>query len=340
MKKNNALILKEARGLDGFELKTLDYTKPKSTEVVVQIKAAGLNHRDVWILKGQYANIVTPIILGSDGSGIVYEVGEEVSADWLGKAVLINPALEWGENPTVQHQNFRILGMPDNGTQAEFVTVPAVNIFEKPKYLTWEEAAAIPLAGLTGYRALFTQGRLKAGETVLLTGIGGGATVLMMQMALSLGAEVLVTSGSNQKIERAIQLGALTGVNYLEKNWQEKLRDIIGKKQIDLVVDSAGGPEFSELTSLVTPGGRIVFFGATAGNPTHLNLRQMYWKQITLQGTTMGRPEEFIEMVRLFESAHIKPVIDSSSLLKDYQQAYSRMINSTQFGKIVFKMSQ
>lgn len=333
-----ALVLKEVGSVEGLELTTVTYPQPQNEEVVVQLKAAALNHRDLWIVRGLYANIKTPVILGSDGAGVVCKVGTGVSEEFIGKEVIINPGLNWGNNPAVQQRNFRILGMPDNGTQAQFVTVPVKNISEKPGYLPWESAAAIPLAGLTGYRALFTQGKLKAGETVLLTGIGGGVAALMLKMSLASGAKVFVTSGKDSKIEQAKRLGALGGVNYLKMEWPEKMKSLLAGGKIDLVIDSSGGENFSHLTGLVKPGGRIVFFGATAGNPSLLNLRQLFWKQITLQGTTMGTGKDFSEMLRLFDVNKIEPVIDDVFPLEQFSRAYSRMIRSEQFGKIVLRI--
>ena len=183
-------------------------------EVLVNIKAAAFNHRDLWIQKGQYAGLRFPIILGSDGSGVVAEIGPGVQADWLGKDVIINPGMNWGEDPSFHGRDFKILGLPDNGTFADYVNVPAEYLYEKPAYLSFEEAASIPLAGLTAYRALFTRGQITKGSRVLITGIGGGVALMVLKMALAIGAEVYVTSGSDEKIEKAVALGAKLGVNY------------------------------------------------------------------------------------------------------------------------------
>jgi NADPH:quinone reductase-like Zn-dependent oxidoreductase len=303
--------------------------------VVVEIKAAALNHRDLWIIQGLYPGIKVPMILGSDGSGIVCEVGEGVDHKWLNQPAIINPGLDWGDNPRVQQPHFRILGLPDNGTQAAYVTVPAANLAAKPAHLSFEEAAAIPLGGLTGYRALFTRGGLQAGETVLLTGIGGGVAALMMRMALAAGARVLVTSGSADKIAQAVKAGAAGGANYKNGDWGKEIMALAGKDGVDLVVDSTGGKGFGELISLVNPGGRIVFFGATAGDPPALPMRQCFWKQVDLLGTTMGNPQDFYQMVRLFETHRIKPPVDGPYPFSRYREAYQRMMNAQQFGKIV-----
>jgi NADPH:quinone reductase-like Zn-dependent oxidoreductase len=335
MKIMQAIVFQEEKNFDSLELKEVPYPKPKAGDVVVEIKAAALNHRDLWIIQGLYPGIKVPMILGSDGSGIVCEVGEGVDRKWLNQPVIINPGLDWGDNPRVQQPHFRILGLPDNGTQAAYVAVPASNLAEKPAHLNFEEAAAIPLGGLTGYRALFTRGGLQAGETVLLTGIGGGVAALMMQMALAAGARVLVTSGSADKIAQAVKAGAAGGSNYKNEGWGKEIAALAGKDGVDLVVDSTGGKGFGELISLVNPGGRIVFFGATAGDPPVLPMRQLFWKQVNLLGSTMGSPQDFHQMVRLFERHRIKPPVDGPYPFSRYREAYSRMMNAGQFGKIV-----
>ncbi|RMF58037.1 MAG: alcohol dehydrogenase [Calditrichaeota bacterium] len=333
-----AIVFQEKKNFDSLKIKEVPDPQPGPGEVVVEVKASALNHRDVWIIQGLYAGIKTPIILGSDGAGVVKEVGDGVDSGWIGQEVIINPSLDWGENPRVQGKNYRILGLPDNGTQAELVKVPSVNIVPKPRYLSFPEAAAIPLAGLTGYRALFTQGKLKCGETVLLTGIGGGVAALMFQMALAAGARVLVTSGSDEKLERAVQSGAAGGANYRNEEWAKEIQQLAGERGIDLIVDSAGGDGFDHLINLVNPGGRICFFGATRGNPSTLTLRRIFWKQLTIQGTTMGSPQDFYEMVRLFEQHQIHPIIDGPYTFEDYRTAYQRMMDGAQFGKIVITL--
>ncbi|NIV12686.1 MAG: zinc-binding dehydrogenase [Aliifodinibius sp.] len=330
-----AIVFQEENNFDSLQLKEEPYPEPASGEVTVQIKASALNHRDVWITKGLYPNIKVPVILGSDGAGIVHEIGKGVSEDWLNREVVIHPSLNWGSNPRVQENDYKIFGLPDNGTQAEFVKVPASNLFEKPAYLSFEEAAAIPLGGLTGYRALFTQGKLTGEDTLLITGIGGGVATLMLKMALVIGADVLVTSGINEKIEKATQLGAQGGANYENENWVDEIRQLAGDRGVNFIVDSAGGPGFDQLISLINPGGRLVFFGATAGNPRKLNLRRIFWKQLTIQGTTMGNETDFTNMVDLFNGHKIEPVIDGIYPFSRYRDAYKRMMNGEQFGKIV-----
>lgn len=304
-------------------------------EVLVNIKAAALNHRDVWIQRGQYANLRYPIILGSDGCGIVCEIGEGVDDRWLSKEVIINPGMNWGNNPAFQGPSFKILGLPDNGCFAEYVKVPVEYVYEKPAYLSYEEAAAIPLAALTGYRALFTKGHLQPGDNVLLTGIGGGVALLMLQMALAIGAKVYVTSGDDEKIEKAKKLGASGGVNYTTEGWHKLLQ--VFTEGFDVIVDSAAGDGFKNFIDLSKAGARIVFFGGTRGAISSLNPQKIFWKQLTISGTTMGTQDEFRKMLALFEQHHIHPVIDETFPFADAEKAIQKMAGGNHFGKIVLK---
>jgi NADPH:quinone reductase-like Zn-dependent oxidoreductase len=335
MQTMKAVVLHGVKNIETLKYEEVPVPVPKSDEVLVRLKASALNHRDVWILQGLYAKIRLPVVLGSDGSGIIEACGESVDKKWINQSVIINPALGWGANPAAQKMEFRIFGMPDNGTQAKYVTIPASNVVAKPNYLSYEEAAAIPLGGLTGYRALFTQGQLKKGQRVLITGIGGGVASLMMQMVFACEAELFVTSGSDEKIEKALHLGAQGGANYNADDWTEKLRQLNVEDGFDLIVDSSGGPGFLELIELVKPGGSIICFGATAGNVPEINLRRIFWKQVRIQGTTMGNVQDFRNMVDFFQTKKIKPVIDEIFPLSGYLEAYQRMIGATQFGKIV-----
>lgn len=302
-------------------------------EVLVQIKAAALNRRDYWISKGQYAGIQYPAILGSDGAGIVVDTALNVDKSWLQKEVVINPGNAWGENLDFQQAAFKILGLPDNGTFAEYVAVKAECLYPKPAHLTWEQAAALPLAGVTAFRALFTKGKAKKGDNVLIVGVGGGVATFVLQMAIANGCRVFVTSGSGEKIERAKQLGALAGVSYKAQDWAEQLKQLAGG--FEVIIDSALGEGFAHLPDLCNRGARIVFFGGTAGNIPALNARPIFWKQISILGSTMGNPEEFDAMINLTNKEKIIPVIDEVFSFNNVGKAIQKMNNSSQFGKII-----
>lgn len=302
-------------------------------EALVQIKAAALNRRDYWITIGKYAGIKYPTILGSDGAGIVTEVGSDTDKHLIGKEVIINPGYGWGDNDNFQSDDFKILGLPADGTFAEYVKVQAQHLHPKPKHLTWEQSAAIPLAGLTTYRALFTKGKAKKGDKVLVTGVGGGTGTFALQFALAAGCQVFVTSGSGDKIDKARHLGASAGVNYKAQDWAEQLEQLTGG--FDVIIDSALGEGFAKLPDICRRGGRIVIFGGTAGNIPPLNGRKIFWRQLQIIGTMMGSPDDFKAMLDLVNEHKIVPVIDEVFSLKDGDAAVKKMEHSSQFGKIV-----
>jgi NADPH:quinone reductase-like Zn-dependent oxidoreductase len=316
-------------------LKEVDKPALQAGEVLVQIKAAALNRRDYWITTGNYAGIKYPSILGSDGSGIVAEVGSDADKEWLNKEVIINPCHNWGSLTEYQNRDFTILGLPENGTFAEYVKVKAEYLYPKPVHLSWEQAAALPLAGLTTFRALFTKGKAKKGDKVLITGVGGGTGTFALQWAVAAGCQVFVTSGSGEKIEQARQLGACAGVNYKAQDWAQELQHLAGG--FDVIIDSALGKDFDKLLDISNPGARIVIFGGTAGNIPPLNGRKIFWKQLQLLGTTMGSPDDFKAMIDFVNEHKIIPVIDEVFPLAQAQKAVNKMENSSQFGKIVLK---
>src|SRR5438105_2946550 len=209
-----AIVLTALGDSDNLKLEQRPDLRPGPGEAVVRLRAAALNRRDVWIREGQYAGIKLPIILGSDGAGEVVDVGERVDRAWHGRQVVMDPSLNWGGDERAQDNTFNILGLPTDGTYAEMVVVPAANLHPKPAHLSWEEAAAVPLASVTAYRALVTRARVQAGETVLVTGIGGGVATCALQIAKHLGAKAYVTSGHESKVEAARRPGATGGGNH------------------------------------------------------------------------------------------------------------------------------
>jgi NADPH:quinone reductase-like Zn-dependent oxidoreductase len=329
----NAVVLRELGGPEKLVVGQMPDPQPGPGEAVVRVRAAALNHRDAWIRQGLYAGIRLPIVLGSDGAGEVVAVGEGVDGARVGQAVVINPSLDWGSNERVQGPTYRILGLPDHGTYAELVKVPAANLWPKPASMSWEAAAATPLAGLTAYRALVTRARVERGETVLVTGIGGGAATFALLIARHLGARVLVTSGSDAKIEQARTLGAEGGVNYKAEGWGTALQAMCDGGP-DVIIDSAGRDAFPTLIDILKPGGRLVTFGSTTGSASTVEIRRIFWKQIAVLGSTMGSPREFGEMLALFAGG-LAPVVDRVFPMAAASDAHRRMDQSEQFGKIV-----
>lgn len=311
--------------------------QPAAGEAVVAIRAAALNHRDVWIKTGQYAGLKWPCQPGSDGAGVVMAVGDGVDAAWIGREVVINPSFDWGSDEQTQGPNFTILGLPRAGTLAEKISVPVAQLSAKPAHLSWEEAAALPLAGLTAYRALFARARLRAGERVLVTGIGSGVAWFALQFAVVCGADVWVTSSSAEKIAKAIALGAKGGFHYTRAGWAVEATKIAG--MFDVIVDSAGGAGFGDLIDLAAPGGRIVFFGGTRGNGPALPLRKIFWRQLSLLGTTMGSPADWSAMLEFVALHRVRPVVSEVFPLARAGEAFALMERGGQCGKIVVRIS-
>ncbi len=245
--------------------------------------------------------------------------------------------MNWGSSQGYQDPTgFRILGLPDDGTMAQYVKVPVRNLAPKPAHLSFEEAAALPLAGLTAYRALISRAQLKKGEKVLITGIGGGVALFAAQFAIAAGADVYVTSGSDEKIEKALKMGIKGGVNYTHMDWSLSLKKRTG--EFDVIVDGAGGDGMDALFDLAHPGARIVFYGATRGNPSGLTTRRIFWKQLNILGSTMGSPEDFQGMAEMIQQHTIKPVIDKVFSMEEGEAAFRWMDDASQFGKIVLKI--
>ncbi len=244
-----ALVLRA----DSFEIETVEKPKLKEGQALVRLKFAALNHRDQWIRAGQYAKIVYPTILGSDGMGEVVQVGNDALSHWLGKAVIINPNLNWGDEPSYQDmQRYEILGMPSQGTLAEFIAVNVDRLHEKPDYLSDEEAAAFPLAGLTAYNALFNKGKATADMNILISGVGGGVAQFAFQFALGIGAKVWVTSSKEEVLEKCVEMGAAGRVNYHRPDAYKQVKAESGG--FDLVIDSACGEGMNDLLNALNPG--------------------------------------------------------------------------------------
>src|SRR5918997_152202 len=307
-----AVVLHELEGPESLRYEDVEDPEPGSGEIVVRLRNAALNRRDVFVTQGMYPGAkpdALPVILGSDGSGEVAAKGDGAEGPDDGTEVVINPALYWGDNPKVPGKEYRILGLPDDGTYAQFVKVPADHVFPKPSHLSQEEAAAIPLGALTAYRALFTRGQLQEGETVL------------------------VPSGSDEKIERAKEFGAEGGVNYNSEDWSKELKSMTGR--VDLSVDSIGGEVFNTLIRLSKPGSRIVIFGATAGPAQKAMTISISLKNLDVFGTAMGTTQEFGDMLQFYEEHELHPIINETFPLEETTTAQQHMEEGKGIGKIV-----
>lgn len=306
----------------------------KTGEILIRLHASALNRRDYWIQQGQYAGLKFPIILGSDGAGEIVSASQNDAFKNIEKEVILNPGMNWGEKESAQSfATFKILGLPDNGTFAEYASVPAEYVYPKPKHLTYTQAAALPLAGVTAYRALFSRVGLQAGEKVLITGIGGGVALFALQFAVAAGAEVWVTSGSEEKIAKAKTMGAKGGISYHEPKWAKTL--VAESGNFDVILDSAGGDGFPFLLDLAAYGGRIATYGGTRGAIPLLSPQKIFWKQLSVFGTTMGSQKDFSAMLNFVNKHAIVPFVDTIFPLSEANAAIQSMENSKQFGKIV-----
>ena len=289
---------------------------PAEGEVLVRLRAAALNRIDLWIRSGQ-PSVPKPRILGSDGAGERLDTGERV---------VINPGLDDGR---------LIVGEHSDGTDAELIAVPADYVVAIPDELTFEEAAAFPLVFETAYRMLVTKAQLRAGEWVLVWGIGGGVATASLAIAKALGARVLATSSSDAKLERARGLGADAVVNHASGDVAAAVRDATGGDGVDVVVEHVGEATWKTSLSVVRPGGRVVVCGATSGPNPPAQLHRVWWKQLTIYGSTMGTREDFEAAYELVKSGRAKPVVDSVLPLAEARAAHERMEAGKQFGKIV-----
>jgi NADPH:quinone reductase-like Zn-dependent oxidoreductase len=316
----NALVYKAKNAPLAYENVTL--ADPADGQVRVKLKAAALNHRDNWITKGMYPHIRENIILGSDGCG-----------EHNGREVILNPNRHWGDNQRYPAPEHQILGMPDHGTFSEEIVIDADRLVEKPAHLSVQQAAALPLAGVTAYRTLFSRCQLQKGEKVLISGVGGGVALFALQFAVAAGAEAWVTSGNPDKIAKAVALGAKGGAIYRDDQWARAFRKEAGG--FDVIIDSAGGPGFADLVKLTNRGARIGLYGGTCGEWQKVSPQIVFFNQLDILGSTMGSDQDFNDMVRFVEQTKLEPVIDSSYSLQRGNDAIARMDKGEQFGKIV-----
>lgn len=326
-----AVRLHETGGPQKLTVDEIAQPAPAPGEILVRIKRAAFNRRDVFITQGLYPGIELPKTLGSDGCGEVAALGAGVSGPVVGSAVVIDPMLDWGDDDRIWSRKANILGLPHEGTFAEYVAVPACNVHPKPSVLSDDEAAAIPLAGLTAYRATITRGRVTKDDLVLITGIGGGVQTFVLLFAKHAGAKAIVTSSSDEKLERARKLGADFTLNYATNpDWHKEIRKI---GEPTLVVDSSGGDGLARALEAAAPGGRVVVYGGTAGD-ARIRPYAIFWKQLDVLGTSMGSPRDFAAMLELFKNG-MRPVVDRVYPLDQAAAAAQRVLAHEQFGKVV-----
>lgn len=318
-------------------------------DVLIRVRAAALNHLDLFLTEGVKGISVTfPHIVGTDGAGVVEAVGPAVTTLRPGDRVTLNPGISCNECPQCRAgedpfcRNYQILGEHRPGTAAEFVVVPERNVHKIPDRMPWDVAAAFPLSTLTAWRMLTSRAQLRAGETVLIWGIGGGVSLAALQIARHLGARVVVTSSSERKLERAKELGADAGFNHATTPPDDIAKQVrkLTVSGADVVVDSVGEKTWDASLRALRPGGRLVTCGATSGPNVTLDVRRLFWFQWSLLGSTMGSRAEFADIMELARAGKLWPVVDSTVPLEQGAAAYERMAHGEQLGKLVIEVSR
>jgi NADPH:quinone reductase-like Zn-dependent oxidoreductase len=298
-------------------------------EVLIRLRAAALNHLDVWVRRG-LPSVSKPRILGADGAGVVEALGDGVEGLAPGDEVVINPGLEHGDVITA-------VGEHTDGTHAELFAISAANVYPKPEAITFEEAAAFPLVFETAWRMLVTKAGLQEDEWVLIWGIGGGVAMASLAIAKALGARAVVTSSSDEKLARARELGADATVNHANDDVTARVKELTGGGA-HVVVETVGQETWKTSLAVARPAGRICVCGATSGPNPPANLHRLWWRQLTIYGSTLGNRQDFEAVYELVASGRAKPVIDSVFPLADARAAHERLESGAQLGKIVLRI--
>jgi NADPH:quinone reductase-like Zn-dependent oxidoreductase len=337
-----AIIFREHGGPEVLEHTELADPVIKPTEVLVQVKACALNHLDIWTRGGLPGiKIPLPHILGNDIAGVVREVGELVSWVRVGDEVMLHPGVSCGhcEQCLSGKDNmcgaYDILGYGRDGGYAELVAAPAANVIPKPANLSWEEAAALPLVTVTAWHMLVTRAAVQPGETVLVHAAGSGVGSMGIQIAKLRGARVIATASSDEKLAQATELGADEVVNYSNEDWPKEVKRLTNKRGVDVVFEHTGAATWAGSISSLTTGGRLVTCGATSGFAAQTDLRQVFYRHLTILGSFMGSKAELLAALKFVENGKIRPVIDRALPLAEARQAHELMEHRSQFGKLV-----
>jgi len=337
-----AALIREHGGPEVILIGDAPEPEPGPWDVVVDMKAAALNYLDVWVRRGGRGELKGPHVLGSDGAGIVSALGASVQGVEVGQEVIINPGLSCGHCEFCRAgqqslcSGFGIVGMSRPGTFAEKAAVPAACVAPKPAHLVFEEAAAVGLAHLTAWRMLVTRAVVRPGQTVLIHGIGGGVALAALQIAKLLSARAVVTSSSDEKLQRAVGLGADEVINYrTTPDVAARARELTRGGGVDVALDTVGAATWAVDFRAVRRGGCIVLCGVTSGAEAVTDLRTLYWNQLTVLGSTLGSYEDFRSMLAFVNAAKLHPVVDSVWALHEARAAAEHMESGAQFGKIV-----
>jgi NADPH:quinone reductase-like Zn-dependent oxidoreductase len=342
-----AATMRQPGGLDVIGIQELPSPKAGSGEVVLAVRAAGLNHLDIWVRRGGRFQLSFPHVLGSDAAGVIAELGPGVTGLKVGQEVVLSPGLFCGRCEFCRQGQqglcveFSIIGAGWPGTFAQFVAVPAANCLPKPDYLSFEQAGCLAVAYVTAWRMLMTRAALRCGETVLIHGIGGGVALAGLQLAKLAGARVIVSSSSDEKLAKAAKLGADVTLNYRKTaDLPAAVRDATAGRGVDVVFETVGAATWAASQASLRRGGRLVICGVTGGAEAPTNLQALYWNQYTLMGSTSGSLEDCRQLLAAMTAAKMQPVIDSVWPLDQARAATEKMETGQQFGKIVLTVPQ
>ena len=325
-----AVRIHEDGGPDVLRYEDVPDPEPAAGEVLVALRAAGLNHLDVWIRRG-LPSVPKPRILGADGAGVVAALGTDVEGFSVGDRVVLNPGI-------VQDGRITVIGEHTDGTYCELKAIPAGQLYPLPDRLSFEEGAAFPLVFETAYRMLVTKAALREGEWVLIWGIGGGVALAALELCRALGARTIVTSSSPEKLERARDLGADVAVNHVDDDVVAAVKESTGGTGAAVVVETVGEATWERSLASAAPEGRVVVCGATTGHSPPARLYRLWWKQLTVFGSTMGMPSDFEGAYELIKDGRARIHVDSVLPLGDAAKAHERLESGAQFGKVVLRI--
>lgn len=337
-----AVIFNQHGGPDVLRYAEVPEPTINANEVLIEVKACALNHLDVWV-RGGLPGIAIPLphILGNDVAGTVREVGQLVTWVKSGDEVMVQPGVSCGHCDDCLRgrdnfcREYDIIGYRRDGGYAELVAVPGVNIVPKPQSLSWTEAAAVPLVTLTAWHMLVTRANVQPGEDVLIQAAGSGVGSIGIQVAKLRGARVLATAGSDEKLAKAKELGADEVINYTWEDWPKEVKRLTARKGVDVVFEHTGAATWSGSIASLKTGGRLVTCGATSGFDAGTDIRQVFYRQLTILGSFMGAKAELLDALKFVERGKIRPVIDQSLPLAEARKAHELMENRAQFGKLV-----
>jgi NADPH:quinone reductase-like Zn-dependent oxidoreductase len=326
-----AIRIHEDGGPEVLRYEDVEDPEPGPGEVLVSLRAAGLNHLDIWVRKG-LPSVPKPRILGADGAGVVAALGEGVEGFSEGDRVVINPGIPHDGRITV-------IGEHTDGTHCELKAIPAAQLYPLDDALSFEVGAAFPLVFETAHRMLVTKADVQDGEWVLIWGVGGGVALAAFELCRALGARTIVTSSSRDKLSRARELGADVAVDHADDDVVQAVKDATGGKGADVVIETVGEATWERSLAAATQEGRIVVCGATSGHSPPARLYRLWWKQLVVYGSTMGMPSDFEGAYRLIREGRARVHIDSVFPLEDAAKAHERLESGTQFGKVVLSIS-